>query len=202
MNISVSIDGTWQKRGHQSHNGVVTVIETMTGLVIDFVALSNYCRACESGLKPDAPDYEGWMAIHRPTCQKNINCSSNAMEMEGAVTLFQRSIQLHRFRYTLMLGDGDSKTHTKLLEVNPYDGWEIEKLECTSRVSKWMGTALRNLVAKKKAQGQPIGGRGKLTELRIKELTNYYGSAIKNNQGDTVAMRTCLLYTSDAADES
>ena len=61
-----------------------------------------------------------------------------------------------------MLGDGDSKTHTKLLEVNPYDGWEIEKLECTSRVSKWMGTALRNLVAKKKAQGQPIGGRGKL----------------------------------------
>ena len=86
----------------------------MTGLVIDFVALSNYCHACESGPKPDAPDYEGWMAIHRPTCQKNINCSSNAMEMEGAVILFQRSIQLHRFRYTSMLGDGDSKTHTKL----------------------------------------------------------------------------------------
>ena len=47
--------------------------------------------------------------------QKNISCSSNAMEMEGAVILFQRSIQLHRFRYTSMLGDGDSKTHTKLL---------------------------------------------------------------------------------------
>lgn len=46
--------------------------------------------------------------------QKNMNCSSNAMEMEGAVILFQRSIQLHRFRYTSMLGDGDSKTHTKL----------------------------------------------------------------------------------------
>ena len=55
-----------------------------------------------------------------------------------------------------------------------------------------MGTACRNLVAKKKAQGQPIGGRGKLTELRIKELTNYYGSAIKNNKGDIVAMRTAV----------
>ncbi|KAL8585901.1 hypothetical protein ACOMHN_019316 [Nucella lapillus] len=45
-----------------------------------------------------------------------------------------------------MLGDGDAKTHSRLLQ---YDGRPIEKLECVNHVTKRMGTALRNLVKKK-----------------------------------------------------
>ncbi|KAL8616728.1 hypothetical protein ACOMHN_017766 [Nucella lapillus] len=179
LNISVSIDGSWQKRGHSSHNGVVTVIETMTGLVVDFIALSNYCQGCESGPKPEDANYEQWAQDHRSKCQKNIHCSPGAMEMEGAVKISERSVDLHGFRYTEMLGDGDAKTYKRVIEADPYEGYPIEKLECVNHVTKRMGTALRNLVQKRKAQSQTISGRGRLTDIRIKKLTNYYGSAIK-----------------------
>ncbi|KAL8568972.1 hypothetical protein ACOMHN_017143 [Nucella lapillus] len=129
LNISVSIDGSWQKRGHSSHNGVVTVIETMTGLVVDFIALSNYCQGCESGPKPEDANYEQWAQDHRSKCQKNIHCSSGAMEMEGAMKIFERSVDLHGFRYTEMLGDGDAKTYKRVIEADPYESYPIEKLD-------------------------------------------------------------------------
>ena len=59
-----------------------------------------------------------------------------------------------------MLGGGDAKTHTRLLQEDSYDGRSIEKLECVNHVTMQMGTALRNLVEKGKAQGEPTGGRG------------------------------------------
>ena len=100
--------------------------------------------------------------------------------------------------YVEMLGDGDANTHSKLLKVDPYDGQPLEKLECVNQVTKRMGTALRNIV-EKKAQKDPISGQVKLTEIRIKELTNYYGKAIKDISGDLDAMRftvwVCLLHT-------
>ena len=33
LDISISIDGSWQKRGRTSKNGIVTVIDIMTGLI-------------------------------------------------------------------------------------------------------------------------------------------------------------------------
>ncbi|KAL8602436.1 hypothetical protein ACOMHN_063138 [Nucella lapillus] len=63
------------------------------------------------------------------SARKNINCSAGAMEMEGALILFKRSVQLHGFRYTEMLGDGDTKTHSRLLQEDPYDERPIKKLK-------------------------------------------------------------------------
>ena len=114
------------------------------------------------------------------------------MEMEGAVIIFRRSIQLQGFRYSQMLGDGDAKTYARVCEDDPYDGRPTEKLECVNHVTKRIGTALRNLVQNKKAQGQPIGGKGKLTDLRIKKLTNSYGKAIKGNREDLTAMQDAV----------
>jgi len=36
INISVSFDGTWQKRGFTSHYGIGVCIDIFTGLVIDY----------------------------------------------------------------------------------------------------------------------------------------------------------------------
>ena len=47
-NITVSCDSTWQKRGHSSLNGVVTVIATDTGKCLDYHVLSKHCDACIS----------------------------------------------------------------------------------------------------------------------------------------------------------
>src|ERR1043165_5850191 len=41
LDIEISFDGSWQKRGYISHNGVAAIIDGITGLVLDFVALSN-----------------------------------------------------------------------------------------------------------------------------------------------------------------
>ena len=44
--ITVSFDGTWQKQDHTSMYGVATVIEVVTGLVVDYALLSTYCHSC------------------------------------------------------------------------------------------------------------------------------------------------------------
>ena len=43
----VSQDGTWQKRGHSSVNGVITVISKETGKCVDVAVLSKECKACQ-----------------------------------------------------------------------------------------------------------------------------------------------------------
>ncbi|XP_076447559.1 uncharacterized protein LOC143284609 [Babylonia areolata] len=118
------------------------------------------------------------------------------METQAAVIVFGRSVGLHNFRYKhlLGLGGGDGKAYAAVNESAPYgDSFEVEKIECVNHVTKRMGTALRNLVEKQKAIEQPIGGRGKLTEKRIKQLTNYYGRAIRDNPGDLNKMEQALF---------
>ena len=44
--IGVSVDGTWQKRGFVSLNGVVITISTSNFQVLDVVTMSRYCKDC------------------------------------------------------------------------------------------------------------------------------------------------------------
>ena len=190
---AVGVDETDPER--QNHNGVVAVIEVFTGLVIDFIALSNYCRECETGPNANDEGYRAWYTSHRPKCQKNFEGTSGAMESEGAVILFQRSLELFKFRYTSLMGDGDAKTHLRVLQADPYDGRDIKRLQCTNHVAKSMGTALRKLVAAHKGTDESISGKGKLTDVRIKELTNYYGKAIKSHAGTLQEMEVAVWAT-------
>lgn len=48
IDISVSYDGTWHKRGHTSLYGIGIVIDVLTGLIIDYEVLSKYCVECAS----------------------------------------------------------------------------------------------------------------------------------------------------------
>ena len=189
LDISVSFDGSWHKRGRTSHSGIATVIEIYSGLVVDYVSVSNYCHGCEVGPKPGSAGYQDWEQQHEGECQKTVKCSSQAMESEAALILWQRSEALHNFRYMEMLGDGDGKAHTKINEAKVYgEGVQVKKIDCVNHVTKRMGTALRTLVEKRKAQKAPIGGRGNLTDARITKLTNYYGRAIKDHPGDLEGM--------------
>ena len=81
--------------------------------------------------------------------------------MEGAATLFRQTEELYGFQYPQMLST------YKLLDFDPYDSRSIEKLEGINHITKRMGTALRSLVEKQKAQGEPIGGQDKLTDVTI-----------------------------------
>lgn len=46
--VAVTCDGTWQKRGHSSLHGVVTVLSSKSGKVLDYEALSRYCHSCRT----------------------------------------------------------------------------------------------------------------------------------------------------------
>ncbi|KAH7975086.1 hypothetical protein HPB49_023484 [Dermacentor silvarum] len=66
--VPVMCDGTWQKRGHVSHNGVGPAVSLDTGLCLDFEVLSNYCLACHKDIGDDEEICE---AFRHPVCEKN-----------------------------------------------------------------------------------------------------------------------------------
>jgi hypothetical protein len=48
LDLTVSLDGTWKKRGHQSMYGIVFLIEADSGYCLDFETLSKRCELCEA----------------------------------------------------------------------------------------------------------------------------------------------------------
>ncbi|CAB4043696.1 Hypothetical predicted protein, partial [Paramuricea clavata] len=193
LDVAVSFDGTWSKRGFTANYGVGIVISADTGEVLDYVVLSK--------------------------CQKNYNGSSPAMEKEAARILWSRSVEKHKFRYIDMVCDGDSKAYgevwdiygvcddcekyenmdkqsaeyQKWLKSKAHANWErehstsnenchrVSKLDCVGHVQKHMGKNLIALSGKSKlADGKPVGGRaGRLTRPMIDKLQKYYGNAIR-----------------------
>ena len=47
----VSVDGTWQKRGLTSLNGVVAAISKDTGRILDVEVMTRYCQGCINIMK-------------------------------------------------------------------------------------------------------------------------------------------------------
>ncbi|GFY14896.1 uncharacterized protein TNCV_234461 [Trichonephila clavipes] len=183
-NVAVAIDGTWQKRGHTSLNGVVTSVSVDTGKVVDAEILSRKCSCHFNG------------NLHSDECSANYFGNSGGMEVEGALRIFNRTEVLHNLRYTQYLGDGDSKACIAVLESKPYKDVIIEKLECVGHVEKRMGTRLRalklKLKSKKLEDKKSLGGRNRLTDAEIDKLQRYYGLAIRNNSGNLSAMKQAI----------
>ncbi|GFT86935.1 uncharacterized protein NPIL_283961, partial [Nephila pilipes] len=80
--ITAAFDGSWQKRGHTSLNGVVSATCLETGKVLDFECLSKYCFKCKNKNNKDH------------TCEKNFEGFSGGMESDGILKIFQRSERL------------------------------------------------------------------------------------------------------------
>jgi hypothetical protein len=169
IDIAVSYDGTWQRRGgggHVSNFVIGFVIEIYSGLAIDFYVMSKHCFGCVHAPEQNSLNYAAWVAKHAPLCQKNYS-----------------------LRYTTFIGDGDSAACAKLNAMEVYGpGVEIRKEECINHVGKRMFSALTNL-KKKRQPGEIIGGRGGLTDELIAKLSNYFGKAIKQNTQSVEAMQ-------------
>ena len=164
VDIKVSFDGSWQKRGHTSHNGVATAIDVCTGYCVDFELLSNFCITCVKGPKEGDENYEEFMENHQPHCHKTTEAKSGAMEAEDALKIWDRTVgsNLH---YSVMLSDGDSSSsYNKLREAQPYgENKPVRKEECINHVAKRLGSRLRKLVANTtvddgKGGKMPMGG--------------------------------------------
>ena len=168
--ITVSCDGRWQKRGHNSLNVIVTVIAVDTGKCLDYRVRTKKCKACEHWEdKFNSDEYEEFMQKHKNDCHLNHIGSAGSMKAAGLVACFNASVLERKLRYINYFGDGDSKAFSDIQKQNPYDGKEITKLECVGHIQKRVGARLRKLKATNKSllsDGKRLGGVGCLTDKK------------------------------------
>ena len=146
-NIAVTIDGTWQKRGHSSKVGVVFAIAVLTGEILDFCVKSLVCHGCKAhdSMDKESDNYNAWKESHAPNCQINHHASSEEMESVAAIEIFSRSIQSRRLKYTTFVGDGDNSCYGKVREaMNKKCGsdYVVQKQECVGHVQKRLAMLL------------------------------------------------------------
>ncbi|GFS48185.1 uncharacterized protein TNCV_2295971 [Trichonephila clavipes] len=193
IDVSVTYDGTWQKRGHTSNLGLGIIIDIFSGLVLDFEVLSKYCHNCVVAgrdMGVDWAEFHTWPKGHADECDKNFDGTSGAMEMHAALIMWRRSISDCQMRFVSMLSDGDSKTFQFLSDNKIYGSdIKIEKEECLNHIAKRLGK-----VKEWKVKKVTLGGRkqGSLTNKNITKLQNYYRKAITDNVPDTDKMKTAI----------
>ncbi|GFV18688.1 uncharacterized protein TNCV_4755751 [Trichonephila clavipes] len=165
--ITVAIDGTWQKLGHTSLNDAVIATSFYIGRVLDASILSRFCK--------------GPNEMHHENCKANHFGNSGSMEVSGTIEIFQRPESLHGLRYTKFLDDGDADGN----EMQAYGDTGIEKLKCVGYVKKRMGIrppALKLLMkCKKLSDKKTLYDHCRLADTDIDKLQRYYGLAIRNN---------------------
>ena len=188
-------------RGHSSNIGTANVIGLTTGKVLDSVTQGKKCKGCDWWVNHDKTSnkYAEWKARHK--CTVTHTGSSGSMEAVSTVTMFARSVEKNSLRYTGYIGDGDTSSFNSVLDSNPYGELKIHKKECVGHVQKRMGTRLRklkdSLKGRKLSDGKTIGGKGRLTDVKIDQITSYYDwNAIRANKGNLTKLgRQCRQYT-------
>ena len=197
-NVSVTVDGTWQKRGHSSKIGVVFVISIDTGEILDYSVKSLVCHECKAhnDMNKESDEYKTWKQSHAPSCEINHHGSSEEMEAVAAAEIFGRSIEKRQLKYTTFVGDGDSSSFGRVrdaMEKKYGRDYVVQKEECVGHVQKRLGTALRkyknNMKGQKLSDGKGVKGRGRLTGNMMDKMQNYYGKAIRENKGNLQGMK-------------
>ena len=122
IDVSVSFDRTWSKRGFTANFGIAFAISSDTGEVLDYCVLSktcDFCKQSEKLKKQDPEKFEEWKKIHeeRGECQKNFSGSSPVVEPAAAEIIWSHSIGKYNLRYTDMVCDGDSKSYNTVWDI-------------------------------------------------------------------------------------
>ena len=102
VNVDISADGSWQKRGFSSLNGLIAIISILTGKCLAFEAMTKDCKSCrfwES--KKDSPAYQTFIEKH--DCPINHTGSAGSMEPAGILKCFLRSVGILKLRFVNLL---------------------------------------------------------------------------------------------------
>ena len=175
--VSVTGDGTWQKRGHSFKIGIVFVIG-LNRRSFGLYFKSLVCHTCMKHQQQDdkaSKDYINWWELHKPSCLINHSGSSNSMEREGACEIFLRSIEKNSLKYCPFVGDGDTGSYGK---VRGRLAEAFGKKYIVGHVQKRLGSGLRELKRKQRgtklSDGKVIGGKGRLTDKIIDKIPKLF----------------------------
>ncbi|XP_041473006.1 uncharacterized protein LOC121422184 [Lytechinus variegatus] len=190
VEVAVSYDGTWHRRGHTSNHGVGVVISIDTGEVLDTEVLSKTCKQCEyrKGWDKSSDKYKAWEASHKDVCLGIHKGSSGKMEVDAAVKIWGRSEDKYKLRYKYMLSDGDSAAYKAVKDIYG-DECTVHKLDCVGHVGKRMYKALDKVRKDNKGKledGKGVGRakgrlRGTADTGSIGRLCKLYRSTIRSN---------------------
>lgn len=75
--LTVVYDGTWQKKGYKSKNGVCTLTSLDTGKELDMEVFTKFCSGCIK-FKADTVKQD----LHRSKCIKNCEGASGGVETQ------------------------------------------------------------------------------------------------------------------------
>ncbi|CAD6218328.1 GSCOCG00012915001-RA-CDS, partial [Cotesia congregata] len=118
--LTVSGDGTWQKRGYTSAFGVSSIIGYFTGKILDINIKSAYCKLCEYWKKKRSTvEFEEWYESHEDECSANHKGSSGKMEVDAMIEMFQQSETKHGVRYANYIGDASGELDTYTQDYSP-----------------------------------------------------------------------------------
>ena len=115
VNTTISTDGTWQKRGFSSRNGVITIIANSIGKYIDYRVKSKTCKACSYWKGKSGAKSEKFRRIHK--CPLDHTKSSGVMEADGVLECFLSSVIKRQLRYLTYIGDGDTKSYQNVVNA-------------------------------------------------------------------------------------
>lgn len=143
IEIAVSFDGTWSKRGFTANFGVGFVISVDSGQVLDYDFASKICVPCsmkKAKFSKESDEFQLWYATHKPNCTENHSASSGAMEQDIAKRIWNKSLA-YNLHYKFMVCDGDSKAYYKVWDIygacKKCNKWEnIDKKN--SEYKKWV----------------------------------------------------------------
>ena len=111
INVFVSCDSTWQRRGHSSLFGAIFIVTLTTGMVIDYHIKSEGLGAStgKHGTRARQSSYVQWKENYALECSMNFDGSEPPMDQHGTVIT---GIQTH------LISDGDRKPSPRLPACN------------------------------------------------------------------------------------
>lgn len=113
VEIAVTYNGTWSKKGLTANYGFRFVTSVETGQVLDYSFRSKTCTAC-SKQKADKESAE--YRDHKEHCAIKYDGSSGNMEVLMANELWECCLKFN-MQYKYMLCDGDSKAYLAVWDV-------------------------------------------------------------------------------------
>ena len=141
IDIAVSYDGTWSKRGYTANFGIGFVISVDTGEVIDYDFESKVCATClERKEQYNEEEFARWFEGHKDECTQTHSGSSGSMECSIAKKIWDRS-RTQKLRYKFMVCDGDSKAYHTIWDTygccDVCEKWEKAKKQ-SNEYKEWI----------------------------------------------------------------
>ena len=90
INTTISTDGSWQRRGFSSLNGLVTVIANDIGKCIDYRVKTKNCHVCKLWKGKKGPKADKFRKYHK--CSLNHIGLSGMIETNCILECFESSV--------------------------------------------------------------------------------------------------------------